>query len=148
MPTDEFVKVTNLHETTNSLRRIDARLPAELRVESERVAGRLDQDAKHSEAKLTAFDAYHPENVRWPTHRHDPAILAVQSRRWIAQGCQAMSDEGARANAYRDYSAQIRDIAARCPFDSYALLIVQAERLENFLAPSAKQQLALVPKLH
>jgi hypothetical protein len=51
-----------------------------------------------------------------------------------------MSDDEARASAYRDYAAQIRDIAARCPFDSYAQLIAQAERLENFLQLPVKQR--------
>jgi hypothetical protein len=50
--TDEFVEATYLRGTADSLRRIAARLPAELRVEIQRVAGRLDEEAERLEAKL------------------------------------------------------------------------------------------------
>jgi hypothetical protein len=49
------VEIQGLRETVDSLRRIAARLPAELRAEIERVAHRLTEEADKLEAKLKAL---------------------------------------------------------------------------------------------
>jgi hypothetical protein len=55
MATSEIADIQSMRDMADSLRRIAARLPAELANEIERVASRLDQDAERLEAKIGRF---------------------------------------------------------------------------------------------
>jgi chaperonin cofactor prefoldin len=54
--TEALVELQKLRETAESLRRIGARLPAELRSEIDRVARQIEDDAETLEAKIKPSD--------------------------------------------------------------------------------------------
>jgi hypothetical protein len=53
---EALVELQKLRETAESLRRIAARLPAELRSEINRVARQIEDDAEALETKLNSLD--------------------------------------------------------------------------------------------
>ena len=53
---EALVELKKLRETAESLRRIAARLPAELRSEINRVARQIEDDAEALETKLNSLD--------------------------------------------------------------------------------------------